>query len=116
MHTPTPNPSRRSRIRSRWCRLVLLGGIVGLSTGCRAITRSPYDLIEAELRTRERELGEARSQLRNTKQPVPESVLVECATLTDAGDRRAALSSRWRLALCHVLSHGIAETLGRKTH
>ncbi len=68
MHHEPPNSSRHYRERSRWCRLVLLGGIVCLATGCRAITRSPYDQIEAELRTRERELAEARAQLQNSKQ------------------------------------------------
>lgn len=38
-----------------------------LTGGCRAITRNPYDKIEAELRTRERELAEARAELRDSK-------------------------------------------------
>ena len=68
MHHEPPNSSRHHCERSRWRRLVLLGGVVCLVTGCRAITRSPYDQIEAELRTRERELSEARTQLQNSKQ------------------------------------------------
>lgn len=68
MHHEPPNSSRHYRERSRWRRLVLLGGIACLATGCRAITRSPYDQIEAELRTRERELAEAKAQLQNSKQ------------------------------------------------
>jgi N-acetylmuramoyl-L-alanine amidase len=43
------------------------------------------------------------------RNPVPERVLVECATLTDPDDRRAAQNPHWRQALCHVLAHGIKE-------
>jgi hypothetical protein len=64
MHTTDPNLSRRYREKSRWRRLVLLGGVVLLG-GCR--TNPRYDLLEAELRTRERELAEARSDLRSSR-------------------------------------------------
>jgi hypothetical protein len=57
------NTSRRFRTSLR---LVLLP-LLFASLSCRAITKSPYDLIEAELRTKERELAETRSQLRNSK-------------------------------------------------
>ncbi len=66
MHTPLPNPSRLRRERSRGGRLVLLAAIL-LGGGCRTITRNPYDKIEAELRTRERELAEARGELENAR-------------------------------------------------
>jgi N-acetylmuramoyl-L-alanine amidase len=52
-----------------------------------------------------RELG----MLNPARNPIPESVLVECATLSDPGDRRAAMSPRWREALCNVLAHALAE-------
>lgn len=67
MHTTTPIPSRPARERSRRGRLVPLLVLVLLAGGCRAITRNPYDKIEAELRTRERELAEARAELRDSK-------------------------------------------------
>lgn len=67
MHTPPPNPSRLRREPSRWGRLVLLMALLAGGHGCRAITRNPYDKIEAELRTRERELAEARGELENSR-------------------------------------------------
>ncbi len=67
MHTPAPHSTSRPRHeRSRWGRLVLLGGMVIAVVGCRPHKR--YDLIESELRTRERELSAAQSELRNTRQ------------------------------------------------
>ena len=60
-HTP---PERNRRTRARAVRLVLctlLTAHCALSTGCKSTKR--YDLIEAELRTRERELADARAQL-----------------------------------------------------
>jgi N-acetylmuramoyl-L-alanine amidase len=45
------------------------------------------------------------------RNPVPESVLVECATLTNPDDFRAAQDPRWRQALCRVIAHSIKETL-----
>jgi N-acetylmuramoyl-L-alanine amidase len=52
-----------------------------------------------------RELG----MLNPARNPIPESVLVECATLSDPGDRQSALHPRWRQALCNVLAHALAE-------
>jgi hypothetical protein len=63
MHTTTHTTSRLCRTSLR---LVLLPLLLA-SISCRAITKSPYDLIEAELRTKERELADTRSQLRNSK-------------------------------------------------
>jgi hypothetical protein len=67
MHTTPPNPSRPRRERSRGGRLVLLTALLLGGAGCRAITRNPYDKIEAELRTRERELAEARGELEGAR-------------------------------------------------
>ena len=44
------------------------------------------------------------------RNPLPERVLVECATLSDTDDRKAALDPRWREALCNVLAHAIRDT------
>lgn len=59
-HTP---PERKRRIRSlRWLVCTLLTAHCPLFfAGCRSNNR--YDLIEAELRTRERELSDTRAQL-----------------------------------------------------
>ncbi len=45
------------------------------------------------------------------RNPVPESVLVECATLTNPDDFRAVQDGRWRQALCRVIAHGIYEAI-----
>ncbi|MGC4047178.1 MAG: N-acetylmuramoyl-L-alanine amidase [Armatimonas sp.] len=47
------------------------------------------------------------------RNPVPDRVLVECATLSDPDDRKLALDPKWRQALCHVLAHAIYETKKR---
>ncbi len=47
--------------------LVLFLLVLITSCGCRAVTRSPYDLIESELRTKERELEQTRAELQNAR-------------------------------------------------
>jgi hypothetical protein len=64
--TPDPELTSPFRARFRILHLVLfLLTVSTFSTGCRPNKR--YDLIEAELRTRERELADARVQLEQAK-------------------------------------------------
>lgn len=67
MHTTPPISSRDHCDHSRWLRLVVVVLLASLTVSCRAITRNPYDRIEAELRTRERELAETRAELENAR-------------------------------------------------
>lgn len=70
MPTPESNPGARSRNRPlavspRFVLFTLLGTLCVLACGCRPNKR--YDLIEAELRTRDRELAETRAALEQSR-------------------------------------------------
>jgi len=63
--TTEQKPRNRSVVFARWFVLVLSAIHIPLSTGCGPSKR--YDLIEAELRTRERELSETRIALEQAR-------------------------------------------------
>ena len=47
---------------------------------------------------------------------VPERALLEAATLSDSGDRRAVQTARWRWKLAHLIADCIDETEHRSPH
>lgn len=63
MEPGDPNTGQRAptRCRSRWLVRLVLAALLPLAIGCKAHRRQ--ELIEAELRTRERELAETRAEL-----------------------------------------------------
>jgi len=67
MRTAVTLTSRWHRVTLRYRRLVFVGVaiVATFHTSCRSTKR--YEIIEAELRTRERELNEARGELQNAK-------------------------------------------------
>ncbi|MDY3556589.1 hypothetical protein R5W24_005756 [Gemmata sp. JC717] len=67
-HTPPPGQSLRHRRRAgvRWFACTLLAAHCAIGAGCRS-TNNRYDLIEAELRTRERELADTRAALEQSR-------------------------------------------------